>query len=225
MNFNEECKKEVEEKLKIEKHLIDFRSEQFGFYHQAMLSMIYDCISLKNVYDTNSFIRGYLGIENTLGNLLNNQQAHVTFNGVIQMSSIFEYCRKEYEQTISGRGYYKRMKEKYSHLAESVELLNDFRNTIHSNGKWNYPSNKNRPDKLIYNLREGKQEIKNGEPLKYDNWFLYRLIKKGMELHKKLALSNEAMKIRKVRGSKNLVAIKLDFDINDVINNKVENDK
>ncbi len=220
LEFNSECENEVKAKLDIEEHLIDFRLEQFGYYHQTLLSMIYDCYSLINVYDVNSYMRAS-GIEVTLGHLFENQRSYITFNGIVKMSSIFEYCRKEYEQTISGKGYYTKMKEKYSQLANSLELLNNFRNTIHSNGKWNFPFEKTKPDKLIYHLREGKQEIKSGEPFAYDHWQLYRLIKDGIELHKQLALSNEAVRIRKVRGTKNIIAVKLNFDINELLEKNI----
>ncbi|NBG67358.1 hypothetical protein [Acidiluteibacter ferrifornacis] len=199
LSFNRVIWKDVTNALKIPSHIIDYRVEQFGYFENTLQSIFYNCYSLKNFYDVSTYMN-YKGINNTLGHTFNNQRRYITFNAIVKMSSIFEFTRKEYERTIKGKNYFEKMALKHSDLARSVELLNHFRNTIHSNGIWD-KEGKKKP--LEYNLREGKQIIKSGEPFKYDHWQLYRIIKDSIELHKVLALNNEAMRLRKSRLSVN----------------------
>lgn len=199
LSLNRVIWKEVSDSLKIPHHIIDYRLEQFGYFENTLQSIFYNCYSLKTFYEVSTYMN-FKGIKNTLGHTFNNQRSYITFNAIIRLSSVFEFTRKEYERTVKGKNYFDDMTSKYSDLARSVELLNHFRNTIHSNGIWDI-ERKRQP--LEYNLREGKQIIKSGETFKYDHWQLYRIIKDSIELHKTLALNNKALTLRKSRLSFN----------------------
>ena len=154
-------------------------------------------------------------IENTIGDTLENQKAYVTFTGIVKLSSIFEYTRKIYEENIASGSYFSNMKNKYSEKAESLELLNSFRNTIHTNGDW-HP--KNKKDNLVYKLRSGEKIIKPGQPFEYDHWKLYRIVKDCIELNKLMALDNQPKKIRQTKleiNGQRLSVMKTDLSLED----------
>lgn len=195
IKFNLDCKFEVNNIFNIENIIIDYRIEQFDFYNENLKSIYYSCYSLKHIYDTSTFMN-LKGIENTIGETIENQRAYITITAIVKMSSIFEYTRKVYEKNITGSFYFEKLKIKYSDKVDSLQLLHNFRNTIHSNGKW-YPKKKS--DYLIYNLREGEQIIKTGDTFKYDYWKIYRIIKDCLELNKLMALDNEEERLRKTR--------------------------
>ena len=193
--FNEKCRNEVIENLQIKNYIIDYRADQFNYYDNTLKSIYYSCFSLKYVYDISTFMN-FKKIDNTIGFTLDNQRAYITFTAIVKLSSMFEYTRKIYEKNISGKHYFDKLREKYFDKIDSLELLNNFRNTIHSNGKWEPKSN---VDNLIYSLREGEQVIKPGDTFKYDHWKIYRIIKDCLELNKLMALDNEAERLRQTR--------------------------
>jgi len=193
--LNTQYRIEVENKLQVDNYIIDYRVDQFGYYHNTLKSIYYSCYSLKNIYEVSTYMN-FRKIDNTIGDTLNNQRSYTTFNAIVKLSSIFEYTRKVYEKNITKGPYFKKLKEKYSDKVDSLDLLNSFRNTIHSNGKW---SPRNEKDKLEYHLREGKQIIKPGDTFKYDHWKLYMMIKDCLELSKSMALENEAIRLRDTR--------------------------
>jgi len=192
VKYNRTIWRQVSDKLNVPTAIVDYRVDQFGYFDNTLMSIYYSCYSLKNIFETSTFMN-FKGISNTLGRTFNNQRAYITFNAIVKMSSIFEFVRKEYARTTSTKKYFDKMADEYSEHARAVELLNNFRNTIHNNGKWG------RGIPLIYDLREGKQEIKKGEAFVYDHWKLYRLIKDSITFHKILALNNDALKIRLYR--------------------------
>ena len=196
ISVNKTIWKEVTEELKIPNHIIDYRIEQFGYYENTLKGIFYSCYSLKYFFEISTRMN-FGSIHNTLGQTLDNQRRYITFNAIVKLSSIFEFARREYERTVEGKNYYDKMAKKYSDLARSTELLNNFRNTIHSNGIWG------RKSPLEYDLREGRQVIQSGEPIKYDHWKLYRMVKESLELHKILALENKALNLRKLKLSVN----------------------
>ena len=192
IKLNKDSLKIVAETLKVPDYIIDFRIEQFRYYHEALAGIYYGCYSLKNVYET-STIMNFKGIDTTIGIALITQERYISFMGIVNMSSIFEFTRNNYEKNIKGKPYYEKMKGKYRGLGESQELLNNFRNTIHSNGIWE------REKPLTYSIRAGRIEIKNGEVIVYDYWKLYRIVKDCIELSKLMALDNKANLIRDTR--------------------------
>ena len=125
------------------------------------------------------------GISNHINHTLNSQKRYIIFNVIVKVSSIFEFIRHEYETTLNEKGHFDKMAIKYSDLARSTELLNNFRNTIH----YNAFGGNNKP--LKYELREGTQELKKkGVALEYDHLKLYRIIKESIELHNNLVINN-----------------------------------
>jgi hypothetical protein len=213
--FNNECRIETAEKLQVESYIIDYRVDQFGIYENTLKSIYYSCYSLKYVYGISAHMN-LRKIENTIGNTLDNQRADITFTAIVKLSSMFEYTRKIYEKNISGKPYFDELRNKYFDKVDSLELLNNFRNTILSNGKW-LP--KNNVDNLIYNLRDGEQVIKPGDTYKYDHWKIYRLIKDCLELNKLMALDNEAERLRQTRlviNGQKIVALKTDLTSEDL---------
>lgn len=214
IKLNAKCRAEVADNLKIENYIIDYRADQFGYYDNTLKSIYYSCHSLKYVYDTSTFMN-FREIDNTIGDTLDNQRAYITFTAIVKLSSMFEYTRKVYEKNISGSPYFDKLREKYSDKVDSLELLNNFRNTIHSNGKW---KPKNNTDNLTYNLREGEQVIKPGETFKYDHWKIYRIIKDCLELNMLMALDNEAERLRQTRleiNGQKLAVLKTDMTTED----------
>jgi len=193
--LNNQCRIEVVEKLKVDNHIIDYRIDQFGYYDNTLKSIYYSCYSLKSIYEVSTYMN-FKKIDNTIGNTLNNQRSYITFNAIVKLSSIFEYTRKVYEKNITKGPYFEKLKNRYSNKVDSLDLLNSFRNTIHSNGKW---KPKNKKDNLEYDLREGLQVIKPGETFTYDHWKLYRIVKDCLVLSKLMALDNEALRLRETR--------------------------
>ena len=152
------------------------------------------------------------GISNHMNHTLNSQKRYIIFNVIVKVSSIVEFIRHEYETTLNEKGHFDKMALKYSDLAKSTELLNNFRNTIHYNGFWG----NNKP--LKYELREGTQEFKKGVALKYDHLKLYRIIEESIELHNNLATNNEEIRLRNIRttiNGKQLVVLKQELDFDD----------
>ena len=70
------------------------------------------------------------GISNHINHTLNSQKRYIIFNVIVKVSSIFEFIRHEYETTLNEKSHFDKMAIKYSDLARSTELLNNFRNTI-----------------------------------------------------------------------------------------------
>lgn len=200
--YNHECRSSVSGKLRITSYPIDYRSDQFAYYENSLKSIYYSCYSLKYVYDI-SVLMNMQNVGSTIGLTLENQRRDITFTSVVKLSSIFEYTRKVYEKNISGSRYFEKLKTKYAAKVDSLELLNNFRNTIHSNGKWDI---ENKKGNLTYSLRAGEQVIKSGEIFKYDHWKLYRIIKDCLELSKLMALDNELL-----NNEQNLVSVKTDL--------------
>ena len=217
IRFNNECRIETAEKLKVESYIVDYRVDQFGYYENTLKSIYYSCYSLKSIYDISAYMNKK-NIENAFDITLDNQRAYITFTAIVYLSSMFEYNRKIYEKNISGTQYFNKLRNKYSDKVDSLELLNYFRNTIHSNGKWRP---KNNVDNLTYNLREGKQVIKPGDLFEYDHWKIYRIIKDCLELNKLMALDNEVERLRqtrlKINGQK-IVVLKTDLTAEDLEN-------
>lgn len=204
ISFNSECRAIVVAKLKDETHLIDYRFCQFGYYENILKGIYYECYSLKHIYEISTFMN-YKEIENTIGDTLENQRRFITFNAIIRLFSIFEFGRKEFEGEGKVENYLKKIEAKHPSLCKSLILLFDFRNTIHHNGI--YKKDKD----LVYYIRGGKQIIKKGEVFKYDELLLYKIIKDCLELHKLLALTKEALSIRKTFhkiNGQHLVAVK-----------------
>lgn len=223
IKFNDQYRADVANNLKIENYIIDYRVDQFGYYDNTLKSVYYSCLSLKNVYDISTFTN-FRGIENTIGDTFENQRSYITFTAIVKLSSIFEYTRKSYEKKIKGTPYFDKLKVKYNEKVNSLELLNNFRNTIHSNGKWNP---KNGVDILKYKLREGEQIVKPGETFVYDYWQIFRLVKDCIELNKLMALDNDTEKLRQTRlqiNGKKLAVLKTDLTTEewDKIFNKVQ---
>lgn len=207
IKYNEECRNEVASKLEIANYIEDYRSDQFGYYENTLKSIYFSCLSLKNIYDINAQMN-FVGIGGTIGDTLENQRSYITFSAIVKMHGIFEYTRKVYEKKIPKKSYFKYLRQKYGDLTEAIDVLHKFRNTIHSNGKW---QPKNGKDNLIYHAREGRQIIKPGEPFRYDHWLLYRIIKDCLHLNKLMALDNEGDRIRNTRiivNGQKLVAVK-----------------
>lgn len=196
ISLNNEYRVKTREKLNISNDIIDYRVDQFNYYENTLISIYYSCYSLKNIYEVSTFMNSRK-IDNTIGHTLNNQRAYITFTAIVKMSSMFEYTRKVYEKKITGNSYLDQLRNKYSDKADSLILLNNFRNTIHSNGKWK--PKKNNTDNLTYKLREGEQVIKPGQIFQYDHWKLYLIIKDCLELSMLMALDNEADQLRKTR--------------------------
>lgn len=194
--FNNKCKTETSKKLKIEDYVIDYRTEQFTHYEKLLHNIYYSCFSLKHIYDISTFMN-FRKIDNDIMGTLNNQEKHIAFTAIIKLSSIFEYTRKIYDEKTPTDKYFEHLKTKYSDKAESLELLKNFRNTIHSNGIW-HPYSKTKKN-LVYNLRQGQQIIKTGESIKYDYWKIYRIIKDCLELNMLMALDIDAARIRNTR--------------------------
>lgn len=192
ISYNSKCKDEVAQKLNVENYIVDYRIDQFNLYENILRSIYYSCYSLKNIFDISTFMR-YRGLENTFGDTLNNQVSYITFNAIVRLSSIFEHSRKEYDESIPSGNYFRNMKSVYGEKVYYLELLGEFRNTIHRNAKW-FPKKKG--NTLKYNLRSGEQVLKQGDLFVYDHWFLYIMIKNCIELNKSMALENNAKKIR-----------------------------
>ncbi len=214
ISFNHDCRKQVADELIIDEYIIDYRSDQFLYYENALKSIYYSCYSLKYVYDISTFMN-FKAIENTIDDILEIQRRDITFTSIVKLSSIFEYTRKVYEKKIIGKNYFEKLKSKYSDKVHSLELLSNFRNTIHSNGKWD---TENKKGDLRYMLRVGEQIIKSGVTFKYDHWKLYRIVKDCLELSKLMALDNEAEKTRATRleiNGQKLTVVKTEMTSND----------
>jgi hypothetical protein len=217
ISYNTECRIKTLEKLQVENYIIDYRIDQFGYYENTLKSIYYSCYSLKHIYDISTFMN-FRKIDNTIGDRLNNQRAYITFTAIVKLSSMFEYTRKVYEKNIEkekGGSYFDKLRTKYPDKVDSLKLLNNFRNTIHSNGKW---KPKNKTDKLTYKLREGEQEINPGDTFKYDHWKIYRIIKDCLELNMLMALDNEAERLRQTRleiNGQKLAVLKTDLTAED----------
>lgn len=212
VKLNKECEEEVIQKLKVENYIIDYRIEQFRFFHQILAGIYYGCYSLKHVYDISTMMN-FRKVDTTIGIALTTQQKHTIFAALVQMSSMFEYTRKDYEKNIKsekGESYFEKLKTKYPSLGHSLELLNNFRNTIHSNGKWS----KDRP--LEYTLQKGKVTMQKGDHLDYDHWTLYKIFRDCIELSKLLALDNEPNFERETRlrvGEDKVVVLNTSIDL------------
>jgi hypothetical protein len=146
--YNDVCLKEVQAQLQVEDYIIDYRVDQFKHFKETLSGIFYSCFSLKYVYEISAIMRLY-HLETTIGLALNSQIRTITFNCIVQLVGTFEFTRKKFEKEIKGKNYYNSLKEKYPKLGESLELLINFRNTIHSNGIWE----KKTP--LEYNLQRG----------------------------------------------------------------------
>lgn len=190
ISFNKKCQEEAQSLLQIDKHIIDYRTNQFNFYHNTLDSVLYSCLSLKYVFEINNLKSDLF---DSLNHTIENQRSYITFNAIVKFYSILEYTRKVFDKKTTPKDYFGNLQRKYPDLAESLILLKHFRHTIHSNGKWEPKQNgKN----LTYNLREGKQIIKPGEVFIYDHWLLYRLFKDCIKLSLLIALDNEPNKVR-----------------------------
>src|SRR5436853_281325 len=126
--YNNDCRKTVATQLDIDSHIIDYRCDQFRYYENILKGIYYSCYSLKFVYDTSTFMN-FKGIENRIGETIENQRRYITFSAIVNLSGIFEYTRKVYEKNISSP-YFENLKKEYSDKADSLELLRNFRNTI-----------------------------------------------------------------------------------------------
>jgi len=214
ISYNTQCRLEVTERFKIENYIIDYRTEQFGYYDNTLKSIYYSCYSLKHVFDISTYMN-LNGIENTIGETLENQRKYITFNAIVKLCSIFEYTRGVFEKEIPTKKYLDNMKKKYGAKADSLLLLRDFRNTVHSNGKWDIEK---KNGDLRYFLREGEQVLKSGDVFKYDYWKLYIMIKDCLELSKLMALDNEATKVRQTKikvNGQNVVSVKTEMTLKD----------
>ncbi|MBK8611851.1 MAG: hypothetical protein IPL84_18455 [Chitinophagaceae bacterium] len=192
MDFNRQCLKEVDSALQVNKYIIDFRVDQFTHYHETLSALYYNCYSLKYVYDISAMMN-FKKFDTTIGIALNSQTSYITFTGIVKMAGIFEFTRKKFEQEIKGEKYYSKVSEKYPKLGDSLQLLMDFRNTIHSNGHWG----KKLP--LEYKLQSRKVSIKEGEKILVEIWLLYKLIRDCIELGKLMALDNKPVFLRDTR--------------------------
>lgn len=215
--YNEKCKNEVAEKLNVEDYIIDFRVEQFDYFHITLTSIYYECFSLKHAYDISALMNVKKLTDRSILEMLDQQRRHVTFNIIVRMFSVFEFCRNDYEKKIitmaqDTKGYVEKIRKLYkSEGGESYHLLRSFRNTIHNNAIWTESA------PLEYELREGKQLIKKGEFFKYDHWKLYRIFMDCIDLHIALALLNDPKEVRETRWKTKdgkIMALKVDFDIN-----------
>jgi len=213
VKYNDECLKEVQEQLQVENYIIDYRIDQFKHFKETLSAIFYSCFSLKYVYDISASMRLFQ-LDTTIGLTLRSQTRTITFNCIIQMIGIFEFTRKRFEQEIKGKKYYSALKEKYPKLGESLELLTNFRNTIHSNGIWE------KKTLLEYNLQTGPIAIKEGEPILVEIWLLYRLIWDCIKLSKLMALNNKPAFYRETRlinGGDKVVVFQLDKNAVDQI--------
>ncbi len=211
IQFNERCKIEVTETLKVPGYIIDFRIVQFEFYRDILMSVYHECWSLKSIYDISTRMNER-ELENSIYESLYRQINYIVLSGIVQLSGSFEYARNEYEQNLNGQSnYFEKLKEKYSPYGDSLDLLRHFRNTIHSAGQW---KGRKDSDELSYKLRSGQVILKHGETIKFDFWKLYRIVMDCIELNRVMALDNEAAFIRKgtftVNGQQ-AIAIKLDW--------------
>lgn len=206
IDFNRQCLKEVDSALQVDKYIIDFRVDQFNHYHETLSALYYNCYSLKYVYDISSMMN-FRKLDTTIGIALNSQTSYITFTGIVKMAGIFEFTRKKFEQEIKGGKYYSKVSEKYPKLGDSLQLLMDLRNTIHSNGHWG----KKLP--LEYKLQSGQTSIKEGEKIIVEIWFLYKLIHDCIELGKLMALDNKPVFFRETHlmsGGDRVVVLQLD---------------
>jgi len=209
IDYNSECKAIVGNKHDVPNYIIDYRIVQFDLYENILKCIYYNCFSLKYVYDISTYM-GFKEIKNTtIGNILEQQRKHVTFSSIVMIAGIFEDSRKEFEQKKETKNYFKDMEKKYPVQTKLFQLLNDFRNTVHSNGKTS--------KELSYKTRSGTLTIKKGEVFQYDHWLLYRIIRDSIELHKLLALDNEAAMIRRanIAGVKNAAVLRTSVTMED----------
>ena len=210
---NEECLKEVQEQLQVNSYIIDYRIDQFKHFKEILSTVFYNCFSLKYVYEISTTMRLFQ-LDTTIGLALNSQTRSITFNCIIQMVGIFEFTRKRFEQQINGSQYFNALKVKYPNLGDSLELLSNFRNTIHSNGIWD------KKNSLVYKLQKGPITIKEGEPIIVEMWFLYRLISDCIKLSKLMALDNSPAFYRETHlrnGGEKVVVLQLDKNAVDEI--------
>jgi hypothetical protein len=206
IDFNRQSLNEVDATLQIDKYIIDFRIEQFNHYHETLSALYYNCYSLKHVYEISTMMN-FNKLDTTIGKALNSQTSYITFTGIVKMAGIFEYTRKKFEQEIKGEKYYAEVSKKYPRLGDSLQLLMDLRNTIHSNGDWG------KKNPLEYKLQKGNVSIKEGEKVLVEIWFLYRLIHDCIELGKLMALDNKPSFYRETRlksGGDSVVVLQLD---------------
>lgn len=213
VKYNDECLKEVQEQLQVENYIIDYRIDQFKHFKETLSAIFYNCFSLKYVYEISASMRLFQ-LDTTIGLALKSQIRSITFNCIIQMVGTFEFTRKKFEQEIKGSNYYNALKEKYPKLGESLELLINFRNTIHSNGIWE----KKTP--LEYKLQKGIITIKEGDPILVEMWLLYRLIWDCIKLSKLMALDNKPAFYRETHltnGGEKVVLLQLDKNAFDEI--------
>ena len=215
VKYNDECLRETKEQLQVDKYIIDYRIEQFKHFKNTLSAVFYNCFSLKYVYEISASMRLFQ-LDTTIGLALRSQIRTITLNFIVQIVGTFEFTRKKYEQEIKGKNYYNALKEKYPKLGESLELLINFRNTIHSNGIWN---NKN---PLEYKLQKGTIIIKDGKPIIVEIWLLYRLIWDCIKLSKLMALDNKPAYYRETHltsGGEKIVVLQIDKnDVNKLFN-------
>ncbi len=215
VKYNDECLRETKEQLQVDEYIIDYRIDQFKHFKETLSAVFYNCFSLKYVYEISTSMR-FFQLDTTIGLALRTQMRTITLNFIVQIVGTFEFTRKKYEQEIKGKNYYNALKEKYPKLGESLELLINFRNTIHSNGIWN---NKN---PLEYKLQKGTITIKDSEPIIVEMWLLYRLIWDCIKLSKLMALDNKPAFYRETHltsGGEKVVVFQLDKNFVDKIFN------
>ncbi|MDE3182380.1 MAG: hypothetical protein KGM16_03080 [Bacteroidota bacterium] len=203
--LNDECLKEVQEQLQVENYIIDYRIEQFKHIKETLSGICYSCYSLKYVYEISASMRLFR-LDSTIGAALNNQMRNITFNSIIQMVATFEFTRKKFEHEIKAQKYLDAVKKKYPKVGESLQLLTNFRNTIHANGIWL------KKESLEYKLRNGPITIKEGNPIIVEIWLLYRLLWDCIQLCKLMALDNKAAFYRETHltnGTEKVVVLQL----------------
>lgn len=215
VDYNRQCLKEVNTALQVDNYIIDFRVDQFTHFHETLSALYYSCYSLKYVFSISS-IMNIKKLDTTINKTLNSQIIYITLNGIVKMDGIFEFTRKKFEQEIKRKNYYSKIITKYPKLGNSLQMLRDIRNSIHSNGHWE------NPNPLEYKLQSGKVIIKKGEEILVEIWFLYRLIHDCIELGKLMALDNKPVFFRETRlvtGGEKVVVLQLDKESFDQILN------
>lgn len=215
IDHNQECERVVMEKWPVEAYIIDYRIDQFKLFHDTLCGIYFGCYASKDTYNASIHMNAFK-IDTTIYKALLSLQKMMTLAAIVQVYSMLEFTRKDFEKNIKGKDYFTQLKLRYPGLGDSLLLLFNLRNTIHSDSKWE----KDTP--LVYSLLYGKVTIKKGEHFKYDYWTLYKLFRDGIELAKQMALDNAPNLIRETHlmsGEYPIVVAQLkNFDFKDFTN-------
>ncbi|MBL7759133.1 MAG: hypothetical protein JNK08_00395 [Sediminibacterium sp.] len=215
IDHNQECERVVREKWSVESYIIDYRIDQFKLFHNTLCGIYFGCYASKDTYNASIHMNAFK-IDTTIYKALLAHQKMMTLAAIVQVYSMLEFTRKDFEKNIKGKDYFSQLKLKYPGLGDSLSLLYNLRNTIHSDSKWE----KDTP--LVYRLLKGEVTIKKGDYFEYDHWTIYKLFRDGIELAKQMALDNEPNLVRNTHfnlGKHRIAVVQLkNFDKNDFVN-------